>query len=245
MAEENKGVGRRNFLKQAVVGTAAAAAINPAVEAASPATPQETTQKSNAAAAAPVSAGYTFLNANEAAFVEAFVDVIVPADEFTPSGTDLGLATFIDRQLGGAWGKGDRLYMQGPWQQGSPGQGYQLPMTPAQFFRTSIAAVNEHCKQANGKEFDRLPAADKQKVVEDLSGGKITLGEISSRQFFDAAYQAVMEGMFADPIYGGNRDKAGWKMVGYPGVIAIHAQNIETYRNKKYPVKPVSIADLM
>jgi gluconate 2-dehydrogenase gamma chain len=244
MAEEHNNVGRRNFLKQAVVGTAAAAAINPAVEAAKPpATPPQESAKSNAAA--PTSSGYTFLNANEAAFVEAFVDVIVPKDEFTPSGTDLGLATFIDRQLGGAWGKGDRLYMQGPWQQGSPGQGYQLPMTPAQFFRTSIAAVNEHCKQANGKEFDRLPAADKQKVMEDLASGKITLGEISSRQFFDAAYQAVIEGMFADPIYGGNRDKAAWKMIGYPGVIAIHAENIEKYRGKPYPVKPVSIADLM
>jgi gluconate 2-dehydrogenase gamma chain len=238
-----KDVGRRNFLKQAVVGTAAAAAITPAVEAVTPAPPQAAQKAASPAPAPP--AGYIFLNANEAAFVEAFVDVIVPADEFTASGTDLGLATFIDRQLGGAWGKGDRLYMQGPWQQGSPGQGYQLPMTPAQFFRTSIAAVNRHCREANGKEFDRLPAADKQKVMEDLGAGKIALGEISSRQFFDAAYQAVMEGMFADPIYGGNRDKAAWKMVGYPGVIAIHAENIEKYRNKPYPVKPVSIADLM
>jgi gluconate 2-dehydrogenase gamma chain len=233
MAED---VGRRNFLKQAVVGTAAAAAITPGVE---------TVTAAAAPQAAPASAGYIYLNANEAAFLEAFVDMIVPADEFTPSGTDLGLATFIDRQLGGAWGKGDRLYMQGPWQQGSPGQGYQLPMTPAQFFRASIAAVNQHCKEANGKEFDRLPTADKQKIMEDLASGKITPGEISGRQFFDAAYQAVMEGMFADPIYGGNRDKAAWKMIGYPGVIAIHAQNIEKYRNKPYPVKPVSIADLM
>jgi gluconate 2-dehydrogenase gamma chain len=240
-----KDVGRRNFLKQAVVGTAAAAAITPAVEAVPPApAPPQAAQKAASPAPAPP-AGYIFLNANEAAFVETFVDVIVPADEFTASGTDLGLATFIDRQLGGAWGKGDRLYMQGPWQQGTPGQGYQLPMTPAQFFRTSIAAVNQHCKEANGEEFDRLPAADKQKVMEDLAAGKIALGEISSRQFFDAAYQAVMEGMFADPIYGGNRDKAAWKMVGYPGVIAIHAENIEKYRNKPYPVKPVSIADLM
>ena len=52
---------------------------------------------------------------------------MVPADELTPKGTDLGLAIFIDRALAGGWGKGDRMYMQGPWKRGVPSQGYQLP----------------------------------------------------------------------------------------------------------------------
>jgi gluconate 2-dehydrogenase gamma chain len=229
-----------------VAGTAAA--ISPVVEAAAPPlleppTPQAApTQQSAPVASKPD--GYTFFAPPEAAFIEAFVDVIVPADELTPSGTNLGLATFIDRQLAGAWGKGDRLYRQGPWQQGSPGQGYQRPLTPAEFFRAGIRAVNLHCKEMNGREFDRLAAADRQKVLEDLAGGRITLGDISGRQFFDIAYQATMEGMFSDPIYGGNRDKASWKMIGYPGVIAVHATNIETYRNKLYRVNPSGIADL-
>ena len=80
--------------------------------------------------------------------------------------------------------------------------------------------------------------------MEDLATGKITLGDISGRQFFDLAYQATMEGMFSDPIYGGNKNKAAWKMIGYPGVIAVHATNISTYRNKPFVVPPVGIADL-
>ena len=68
---------------------------------------------------------------------------------------------------------------------------------------------------------------------------------MSGKQFFDVAYQATMEGMFSEPIYGGNKNKAAWKMIGYPGVIAVHATNIVTYRNKQYVVNPVSIADLM
>jgi gluconate 2-dehydrogenase gamma chain len=235
-----KDVGRRSFLTQiAVVGTAAAAGISPTVEAATPATPAAQQPSSTS-----TKDGYTFLTATEAAFVEAFVDAIVPADELTPSGTALGLAVFIDRQLAGAWGKGDRLYRQGPWKEGSPGQGYQLPLTPAEFFRTGIDGVNRHCKEANGKEFDRLTAAEKQKVLEDLDKGTLTLGHASGKQFFDMAYQTTMEGLFADPIYGGNRNKAAWKMIGYPGVIAIHATNISAYRNKPYVVNPVSIADL-
>ena len=236
-----KDVGRRSFLTQvAVVGTAAAVGITPTIEAASPAPPAAQQQSTNS-----TKDGYTFLTAPEAAFIEAFVDVVVPADELTPSGTALGLASFIDRQLAGAWGKGDRLYRQGPWKTGSPGQGYQLPLTPAEFVRAGIDAVNHHCKDVNGKEFDRLVAIDKQKVLEDLDKGTLKLGHISGKQFFDMAYQATMEGLFADPIYGGNRDKASWKMIGYPGVIAVHATNITTYRNKLYVVNPVSIADLM
>jgi gluconate 2-dehydrogenase gamma chain len=238
-----KKVGRRNFLKQvAIVGTAAAGGV-PAVEAAAaPAAPVETPQQSKANA--PAKDGYTFLTVPEAAFVEAFVDVLVPADELTPSGTDLGLATFIDRQLAGAWGKGDRLYQQGPWAKGAPGQGYQLPLTPAEFFRAGIAAANKHCKDEYGKEFDRLPAADKQRVLENLDKSMINLDHISGKQFFDVAYQATIEGLFGDPIYGGNKNKAAWKMIGYPGVIAVHATNITTYRNKQYVVPPVGIADL-
>jgi len=53
-----------------------------------------------------------------------------------------------------------------------------------------------------------------------------------------------MEGFFSDPIYGGNRNKAAWKMVGFPGVIAIHSTNIKTYRNKRYEAQPTSIEDL-
>jgi len=236
-----KDFGRRDLLKGiAIVGTSTVVGISPTVEAAIPAAPAAQQPGGTSTKDA-----YTFLTAPEAAFVEAFVDVIVPADELTPSGTALGLAIFIDHQLAGAWGKGDRLYRQGPWKEGSPGQGYQLPLTPAEFFRTGIDAVNRHCKETNGKEFDRLTAADKQKVLDDLDKGTLTLGNVSGKQFFDIAYQATMEGLFSDPVYGGNRNKAAWKMIGYPGVIAIHATNITTYRNKPYVVNPVSIADLM
>jgi gluconate 2-dehydrogenase gamma chain len=238
MSEE---LGRRNFLKKvAVAGTAAAAGITGPTESA---TAAAIAQQSGASQ--PANPGYTFLTGPEAAFIEAFVDVLIPADDLTPSGTDLGVAIFIDRQLAGGWGKGDRLYRQGPWQKGSPGQGYQLPLAPADFFRAGIDEVTGYCKKTFGKEFDRLTPADKQKVLEGLDRSSITLDRISGKQFFDIAYQAAMEGLFSDPIYGGNRDKTAWKMIGYPGVLAVHGTNIVTYRNKQYTAAPRSIADLM
>src|SRR6266481_395145 len=145
----DQGFGRRDFLKGAVVGGAAAATgiQQPQnAQAQQPPTPA-------APGAAPGPEGYAFLNIEEAAFVEALVDHMIPADNLTPKGTDLGIAVYIDRALAGGWGKGDRLYMQGPWKRGVPSQGYQLPLTPAQLYRAGIDATNAYCRKTYGKAF--------------------------------------------------------------------------------------------
>ena len=72
-----------------------------------------------------------------------------------PKGTDIGINVYIDRALAGAWGKGDRLYMQGPWKIGVPSQGYQVPLTPAQLYRAGIEATNAHCRKAYGRTVRR------------------------------------------------------------------------------------------
>jgi gluconate 2-dehydrogenase gamma chain len=227
--------GRRDFLKGAVVGGAAAATSTGLPQSAQAQTP----------AATPAASGYEFLNVEEAAFVEALVDHMVPADDLTPKGTDIGINVFIDRALAGAWGKGDRLYMQGPWKLGVPSQGYQLPLTPAQLYRAGIEATNAHCQKTYGKPFDRLDDKQREEVLVGLSTAKIKFDSgLPVRPFWTTVYETVMEGMFSDPIYGGNRNKAGWRMVGFPGVVALYRDEIEKYRNKKYPVDPVSIEDM-
>jgi len=67
---------------------------------------------------------------------------------------------------------------------------------------------------------------------------------IPAQEFFNLLLAVTMQGFFADPVYGGNRDKVAWKMIGYPGVIAIYSEHIKTYRNKRYDVEPKSIVDL-
>jgi len=235
---KEQGLGRRDFLKGAVVGGAAAATTS--FEASTPAQAQAQAQ-----AAAPAAAGYSFFNLEEAAFVEALVDHMVPADELTPKGTDLGINVYIDRALAGAWGKGDRLYMQGPWKLGVPSQGYQLPLTPAQLYRAGIEATNAYCTKTYGKPFDRLDEKQREDVLVGLSTGKVTFeGGLPARVFWTTVYQTVMEGMFSDPIYGGNRDKAGWKMIGFPGVIEVNRENVAKYLDKPFPTNPLSIADM-
>jgi len=237
---KNDGFDRRAFLKGAVAGGAAAATVSLPRPAEAQGAPAPGSQGSPAPANI-----YAYLNPDEAAFVEALVDHMVPADPLTPKGTDLGLNTYIDRALAGGWGKGDRLYMQGPWKQGVPSQGYQLPLTPSDIYRAGIAAANAFCVKTYGKSFDKIGESQRQEFLLGLQAGKVAFENgPPARVFFATMYQNVMEGMFADPIYGGNRNKAGWKMIGFPGVIAVHYQNVEKYRDKKYTVDPVSISDM-
>ena len=234
---EKPELDRRDFLKGAVVGGVAAAGTGAIA-------PAETAQAQQLAPAANA-AGYTFLDLDEAAFVEALVDHMVPADALTPKGTDLGLNTFIDRALAGGWGKGDRLYMQGPWKPGVPSQGYQLPLTPAELYRNGIIAANAHCVKTYKKTFDKITEAEREEFLLALQAGKVTFENgPPARAFFTQAYQTVMEGMFADPMYGGNKNKAGWKLIGFPGVIAVNYQNVEKFRDKPFPHNPVSITDM-
>jgi gluconate 2-dehydrogenase gamma chain len=235
-----EGLGRRDFLKGAVVGGAAATVNLPQTAAA-----QQPPPAPAPVADAVANPGYGFLNLEEAAFVEALVDHMVPADSLTPKGTDIGINIYIDRALASGWGKGERLYMQGPWKRGAPSQGYQLPLTPAQLYRAGIAATNAHCRKTYGKPFDRLDETQREEVLVGLSTGKLTFDDgLPARTFWTTVYQTVMEGMFADPIYGGNRNKAGWRLIGFPGAIAVHRENIVKYRDKKFPADPVSIADM-
>jgi len=243
MAEDT--IPRRDFLKGAgAAGTAVATALTGAVTVPSEATAQTPAMTSvKDVAAVPQPEPLLILTATEAAFLSAAYDTFIPADRLSPSGTDCGLVTFMDRQLAGAWGSGAKLYRSGPFIQGTPQQGYQLPLTPREFFAEGIRAANDWSRKTYGKEFDRLSPADRDAALKLMEEGKTDLGSISSRQFLNMLLQSAMEGFFADPIYGGNRNKVSWRMVGYPGLPAAYSKKALEYRGKKVVLEPQSIAD--
>ncbi len=227
---------RRDFLKGAVVGTAAALATGR----------PSTAEAQGAAPASPAAADaepLLTLNATEHAFIVAAVDTIIPADELSPSGSACGVATFIDRQLAGAYGMGARLYRDGPFVKAKPELGYQLSLNPREFFRAGIESANAWTRKTYGKDFDRLSETDREASLKAMEADKAQFAGFSSRMFFDALLQITMEGFFADPIYGGNRGMAAWRMIGYPGLPATYREDIKAYFGKKYDKPPRSIAD--
>jgi gluconate 2-dehydrogenase gamma chain len=233
---------RRRFLLGAgVAGTAVAAGL--ASQAPSQAETPAAAPAATAVAASAEPEILLALTATEAAFVSAAVDAFIPADELSPSGTDCGLVTFIDRQLASAWGGGAKMYRSGPFQKGKPEQGYQLALTPKEFMAAGIAEANAWSRKTYGKDFDRLAPADRIAALKAMEEGKAEFVGLGSKPFFDALLTLTMEGFFSDPIYGGNRNGVAWTMLGFPGLPATYSDKVEEYRAKRYTAPPRSIAD--
>jgi gluconate 2-dehydrogenase gamma chain len=190
-----------------------------------------------------MAADYLTLTDAEAAFLKAAADTIIPADALSPSASECGVIDFIDCELAGPYGDGARLYRDGPVVKGKPEHGYQLDLTPREFFRRGIAAANAWTEQNLGGVFADLGEAERQTALQAMEQGKASFVDFEAREFFEALIAIVMEGFFADPYYGGNRDLAGWKMIGYPGLPADYQAAIENYRGKRYGAKPRSIGD--
>jgi len=255
--EKEPNFGRRKFLKGAGVAAVSLPAIVASQngEAAHPAPLTHLAQAQSpaptppqaATPTVPTSAGYQILSLDEAAFTEALVDHMWPKDQLSPSGTELGIATFIDRQLAGAFGQGDRLYLQGPFRKGKPQHGYQLALTPAQYYSSGISGASAACQKRFGQSFEKIAAGDREQFLQDLAGGKVKEGAVDLAGWFNGlVYPLFVQGAFADPIYGGNRDKVAWKMIGYPGLPAVYKQDVVRFRGMPHPrsTNPQSIQDL-
>jgi gluconate 2-dehydrogenase gamma chain len=188
------------------------------------------TPSSGAAGAAPSTppTTYLFLNSEEAAFIESAVARLIPVDPKWPGALKAGVPNYIDKQLAGAWGAGERLYRSGPWHSGTPSQGYQLPFTPAELFRTALEAITTALSQA-GTPFARMNSEQQDAYLRHLEAGETDLGGVPSDVFFSHLWQCTLEGFFGDPVYGGNRDMMAWRMVGFPGAYASYYELVDQH----------------
>jgi gluconate 2-dehydrogenase gamma chain len=184
---------------------------------------------------------WLYFTASEATAVEAIVDRLIPPDDSGPGGKQAGCAVFIDRQLAGSFGDSRRLYMKMPFAIGTPSQGPQSPILPKERYRVSLAALDEYCKATfSGKGFATLGALQQDEVLSGLEKDEIELKDVSGKDFFETVLANTMEGFFADPIYGGNRELAGWKLLGFPGARYDYRDHVGKH-NQPYPLPPVSI----
>ena len=232
------GTTRRELMAATALFTLGGSAAARTVTKALPWTPNE---------AYPVPAAtpgpFLFLTANEATAIDAIVDRLIPADDLGPGARQAGCTVFIDRQLAGPYGNHDWLYMQGPFPANPlPSQGLQSPLTPREQYRQGLAALSSYCKaNSAGKEFAQLDGAAQDKLLAGLEKGEVKLPGFDSRTLFSAIYANTMEGFFADPVYGGNRDMVGWKLVGFPGARYDYTDVMQK-PNTAYTLPPVGLA---
>jgi gluconate 2-dehydrogenase gamma chain len=184
---------------------------------------------------------WQFFTAAERDFIDAAVSRLIPNDELGPGAKEAGVTVFLDRQLAGAYGQGASWYMQGPWQKGEETQGYQSRMSPAEIYRAAIKAIDAHCAQHyDGKTFAGLSDEQKDEVLTGLEKKTISLEGADAGTFFTLILQNTTEGFFSDPIYGGNRDMVGWKLIGFPGARYDYRPYVKRH-GEKLDLAPVGI----
>jgi gluconate 2-dehydrogenase gamma chain len=167
-----------------------------------------------------------FFTAAEAALVQAAAERIIPADESGPGATDAGVVIFIDRQLAGPYGRDKYRYTKPPFVESLPEHGYQGKETPREIYRAGIAQL--------GSDFVSLDAADQER----------RLIAMERSEFFRLLRQHTVEGMFSDPLHGGNQNMVGWKLTGYPGPIMGYRDIMSKYRGEAFTQKPASLVQI-
>lgn len=237
-----KGLSRRDLFKTA--GVAGIAAVVP------PALAQQSdpaVDNAEAATGSPANLAAAdvlfFFNDEEARFIAAAVDRLIPADPRWPGAAEAGVLYYIDHQLASAYGAGGRMYLRGPWTpEAAPEQGYQLRFSPAELYRVGIEETRTHIREAAGSEFWELAPAAMDSVLKDLETGRTQLPSLPSAVFFETLLANTIEGFYGDPAYGGNRDMIGWRMVGFPGAYAAYLEEVDIY-NLEYLREPVGMAN--
>jgi gluconate 2-dehydrogenase gamma chain len=191
----NHDEGRRTFLIGTAIGAgAAASALVPQALAQNE---HEGHSRANASAAPMqmMSGGHgAFFNDDDARTIAAFCERLMPGEGGRPGATNANVLNYIDLALSGAY-------------------------TDLQdFYRRGIAYLNAHCIKTYGKAFHSLTPAQQDETISALEHGKAP-GFVwpTAQSFFETVRTHTMEGMFADPIYGGNQDFLGWQLVGFPG----------------------------
>lgn len=240
MSQPNK-VSRRNFLKVTGIAAGAAAFSGVALPAAQAAATHA--GHSGGAGSPAVPRGRMFFTNNlEFNTLSAASERIFPKDASGPGAKDLGVPYFIDNQLAGGWGYNAWLYMQGPYAPGAPTQGYQTALLRRDLFRQGLLALNTESNRRYKKNFPDLAPPQQDQILKLCEAGQIATEGFTSKFFFGEFKSAVLAGVYADPIYGGNNNMDGWRLKDYPGAQMSYAYMIEDEGFEK--IDPMSLADM-
>lgn len=182
-----------------------------------------------------------FFTQAERRCVDAITARLIPSDESGPGAREAGVLDFIDSQMAGFYGRGERWYTQGPFQDGFDGQGYQSEYPPAGLYRAAIEALDAHCRDAYGdRPFADLSDSEQDEMLKRMEDGELELDGVSAQAFFNLILDNAIEGFFCDPIYGGNRDMVGWKLVGFPGARYDYRDFLD-HNGARIELEPVSL----
>lgn len=152
--------------------------------------------------------------------LRAAVERIYPEDDNGPGAVALGVPYFIDKQLAGSWGTNAKEYMQNPFQVNGNSEEvmrYETPLNRGQIIIEGLRKLDAVSEEKFGEKFSSIEGEKQDEILQAFDNGEVELTGVSSQQFFSLLRKMTIEGVFADPLYGGNKNMDGWRMVDYPG----------------------------
>lgn len=182
-----------------------------------------------------------YLTQNQFQITEAAAERIYPEDDNGPGAKKLGVAYFIDHQLAGSWGINARDYMLGPFYEAEAEQGYQLAFKRNELFTLGLAALEDYSKSNQQNSFTALEAAKQDEVLTAFAEDKAEIKGLPASTFFSLLRQLTLEGVYSDPLYGGNKNMDGWRMRNYPGNQYSYINDIE--KDEFVKIEPLSLHD--
>ncbi|MCL5744427.1 MAG: gluconate 2-dehydrogenase subunit 3 family protein [Acidobacteria bacterium] len=133
------------------------------------------------------------LSATQLRLLELFCEQIIPSDD-VPGALEAGSAQYIDLQLSGRLKEFAAHYPKG------------------------LAALEASSWEKYGRGFGALEFAERTALLKAVETGKVNQAlwpEKSSKRFFVMARRHTIEGTFCSPRHGGNRDLAGYRLLGW------------------------------
>ena len=168
-----------------------------------------------------------FFTQSEALIVASAASRIFPADDSGPGANEAGVVIYIDRQLAGPWGRDRHRYTQPPFDENFLEDfGYQGKASPREIYREALKAL---------EGFDRLAPSDQDRKLK----------EIEHTRVFELLRRNTIEGMFCDPLHGGNADMIGWQLIGFPGPQMSWRDDIDKHFGKAFRPKPMSLTQVI
>lgn len=172
------------------------------------------------------SVALTYFTDFQAKTVEAIAERIIPANGSDAGATEAGVVYYIDRSVTGFSVNLQRIYRLGLREL----ERYCSHLFQAQFHELNPEQQDEMIRDLLGPEVTDTaghPASGQlpQPLDQDTIGAEDTDSADSAvpadkeilRRLFAVIREHTVEGYFCDPIYGGNRNTVGWKLVGFPG----------------------------
>ncbi len=167
-----------------------------------------------------------FFTAAEATTIAAACERIFPSDESGAGAREAGAVIYIDRQLAGPYGRDKYRYTKGPWVESAPEHGYQGKAAPRQIYRDGIRQLGDFVRLTPAEQDEKLTAIERS-------------------IFFQMLRTHTIEGVFCDPMHGGNVGMTGWRLIGYPGPLMSFRDDIEKFRGVPFRREPVSLSQIV